>query len=37
MKNIEKGPKKTKFIACKGPIVYYVPRGGGGFGGGVQF
>ena len=21
----------------KGPIVYHVPRGGGGFGGGVQF
>ena len=24
-------------VFAKGPIVYYVPGGGGGFGGGVQF
>ena len=28
---------RLDLAATKGPIVYYVPGGGGGFGGGVQF
>ena len=31
------GAKIAALGSNKGPFVYYVPEGGGGFGGGVQF